>query len=209
MWPWEHLAIGDLVVAGLVCAQEGRSPSGRAAIAVALGTQFPDVVDKPLAWVFGILPGGQSLAHSLLVAVPVALAVVLLDRARARRTNTADGRKSESDLSLGTAFGVGYLSHLPADIVSPALLGGDLSFEFLLWPVTPVSSPVADPFAHVGDLLGTFLAVLATPEGVLFASFEVILLVAALLRWYRDGTPGFPTGAARSSRRDSEFHRDS
>ena len=48
MWPWEHLAIGYLAYSLLGRLAWRRPPTVGTAITVAFGTQFPDLVDKPL-----------------------------------------------------------------------------------------------------------------------------------------------------------------
>lgn len=188
MWPWEHLAVGYLAYSILLRATERRGPAAGGAIAVALGTQFPDVVDKSFAWLTTILPGGQSLAHSLLFAIPAIVAVGIA-AALADRTD------------LGVAFGIGYLSHLPGDVVYPVLLGGDLNLSFLLWPIlAPSGSTPTAVFAYVQELFVKFGALLATPQGIYYLAFEVLLLAVALLLWVYDGTPGLPRLSRRSSK---------
>jgi len=124
MWPWGHLAVGYVLYSLGVRARTRSSPDGWNVLALALGTQFPDLVDKPLAWWFGVLPGGRTLAHSLLVLVPTLLVLWLL----ARRWGEAP---------RVTAFGVGWLSHLFGDALVPFLVGSRRELAFLLWPVTP------------------------------------------------------------------------
>lgn len=183
MWPWEHLAVGYLVYSLLVRVTTGRAPATGGAIAVALGTQFPDLVDKPLAWGTGLLPGGQSLGHSLLFAIPIVLTVYAVATAVDRR-------------DLGAAFGIGYLSHLPGDVVYPALLGGDVNLSFLLWPVLPASgSRSTAMLGYVQELLAEFTATLSSPQGAVYLLFEAVLLLAALAIWVVDGTPGLPLGS--------------
>ena len=180
MWPWEHLAIGYLTYSLLVRLGSGTGPSAGAALAVAAGTQFPDLVDKPLGWGTSILPSGQSLAHSLLFALPVIVLVVVLARRFDRN-------------AIGTAFGIGYLSHLPGDVFYPVLLGGEPRISPLLWPILP--SGGSDPgaiLAHVTDLFASFTTLLNTPAGTYYLLAEVTLLFAALLLWIADGTPGLP-----------------
>lgn len=187
MWPWEHLAVGYLTYSILLRATERRSPAAGGAIAVALGTQFPDVIDKTFAWLTTILPGGQSLAHSLLFAVPVIIAVGVA-------TALADRR------DLGVAFGVGYLSHLPGDVIYPVLLGGDLNLSFLLWPIlAPSGSNPTAVFSYVQELFAEFGALLATPQGMYYLAFELVLLFVAFLLWVYDGTPGLPRLSRPSS----------
>ena len=77
MWPWEHAAVAYLCWAAL--DRRAARSEGAAVVAVLVGSQFPDLIDKPLSWVFQVLPTGQSLAHSLLFALPLIGLVVALD----------------------------------------------------------------------------------------------------------------------------------
>jgi hypothetical protein len=178
MWPWGHAAVGYLVYTGLR-RRTGERPAGAAVVALAVGTQFPDLVDKPLGWTFGLLPGGRSLAHSLLTLA--VLAGVVLALARRDRTRTA-----------GVAFLLGALAHQFADALYP-LLRGDLSdTTFLLWPALPMPEP---------ELAQTFSAHAAVVEPGPTLIFELLLAVAALLAWHDDGHPGLGTvqrGATRA-----------
>lgn len=123
MLPWTHAAFGYLLLL-LVAGVLGRRLSRAELIAVIVGTQLPDVVDKPLAWWFGVLPSGRSLAHSLLVAVP--LSAVVLAYAWHR-----------SHPEVGFAFGLGYASHLFGDTYLAVLYWRPEEFTFLLWPLLP------------------------------------------------------------------------
>ncbi len=186
MWPWEHLAVGYLLCSA--CFRlAGRRVDAPAALALAVGTQFPDLVDKPLAWSFGVLPSGVSLAHSVLVAPIVALIVALL----ARRAGHAP---------VGVAFAVGYLSHLPADLVYPLLVGGPIVPQAFLWPLVVVPSSAS------GSLLTTVLmfaersaVVAAGPRGALYLGIELLLLSGATALWIADGRPGLRWPATRVS----------
>lgn len=169
MWPWGHLAVGYLLYALFARSRNGRAPGGPATVLLALGTQFPDLVDKPLAWTFGVLPTGRSLAHSLLVA---AVVIVVLS-AYCRRSDRTE---------LANAFSIGYLSHLAADVLYPVLRGEFELVTFLLWPLLPL--PVYD-----AEL--SFLAHLLNLRLTLSVAFEIVLGLVALGLWTRHGTPGF------------------
>ncbi|MFC7165331.1 metal-dependent hydrolase [Halospeciosus flavus] len=114
MWPWEHLAVGYVAVS-ILFRWHGRRVGALDAVAVGVGAAFPDLVDKPLAWAFDVLPSGTSVAHSVFVAVPLAVAVWFVAARRDRR-------------SVGAAFAVSYLLHLPSDaLYGPLTDGGSLS----------------------------------------------------------------------------------
>ncbi|WP_137285333.1 metal-dependent hydrolase [Halorussus salinisoli] len=88
-------------------------------IALAVGTQFPDLIDKPLAWTFGILPNSRSLTHSVLTAIIVITALRFLIQHR-------------HHLRHVTAFSIRYLSHLGADALHPFITG-----EYYYSPSSP------------------------------------------------------------------------
>jgi len=180
MWPWEHLASGYVVYSLANRAVGGKPPTGAEAMALTVGTQFPDLIDKPLGWGTSVLPSGISLAHSLLCAVPVSLTVIALAR-------HAGVRK------VGIAFAVGYFVHLPGDVVYPMALGGEPHLDFLLWPLLETSaSPPASITGHVWHLLAQFFDLLATPTGRRYAVVELAVLATALGVWLLDGRPLFP-----------------
>lgn len=169
MWPWGHLAVGYLLYSVFTHIRERRPPDGVATIALALGTQFPDLVDKPLAWTFGIIPNGRSLTHSFLIAVVL---VAVLEVVLRRRDNGA----------VATAFGIGYLSHLFGDALYPFLTGDYYLISFLAWPLVPaIEYPTEQNFAaHLREL---------TLES--FVSFEVALGLLVFMLWFYDGSPGY------------------
>jgi len=182
MWPWEHLAVGYLGYSLSVRLFGRGRPGDAAVVALAVGTQFPDLVDKPLAWGLGVLPSGYSLGHSLLAAIPVSALVVALARRFGRPR-------------LGAAFAFGYLSHLPGDVVFPLLAGGELAPTKLLWPVVPASDAATGTgvFDAVRAMVDRYGAELASGELGAYLAVEIALLASVLAVWLRDGTP--PLGA--------------
>lgn len=181
MWPWGHAALGYLAYT-VLRRRVGERPAGLAVVALAVGTQFPDLVDKPLGWTVGLLPGGRSLAHSLLTLAVLAGAVLALARRVRHR-------------AVGRAFLVGVALHLAGDSLYPALRGefGDLTF--LLWPVLPMPEP---------ELAQSFSAHVAVVEPGPTFVFELLLVAAALAAWHDDGHPGLGTlrrGAVRGLKR--------
>lgn len=177
MWPWEHLAFGYVLWAVSVhLRRRGVRPDE--ALAVAIGTQLPDLVDKPLAWTFDVLPSGVSLAHSLTLALPAAAAALLLGR-RTGRTGA------------GAAFAVAYASHLLGDALYPLVWGEGFSLSYLFWPLVPAGSPTTQGFlSNFFYYLDSFLASLATPTGALYVGLEAALLGTALVLWAIDDVPG-------------------
>ncbi|WP_276251033.1 metal-dependent hydrolase [Haloarcula rara] len=172
MWPWTHLGFGYLLVS-LLWRLRARRVDGAVAVAAALGTQFPDLVDKPLAWAFGVLPAGRSLAHSVVTAAVVSAVVLYVA-----------GRRDRADPAL--AFVVGYGSHLAGDAL-PKLPAGEFdSLTFLLWPLLPLPDyDGADP------VVANFAEVAAEPVASLLTSPDrLALLVLVVALWGADGFPG-------------------
>jgi len=166
MWPWGHLASGYLAYSLIVRLSGGR-PRDYPTLALAFGTQFPDLVDKPLAWTFGLIPNGRSLTHSVFTAV----VLILLARFVLRRYG--HGR-------LSTAFGVGYLVHLLGDALGPLLAGEYYYLGFLGWPV----------LAAIDYGEKSFAAHLATLDLTAFSAVEVGLGLLVVALWIVDGRPG-------------------
>ena len=185
MWPWGHFVVGYVCYSLSVHVRRKRGPDGWGALAAAFGTQFPDLIDKPLAWSLHLLPSGRSLAHSLLTATIVLAAVYLYSR-----------RRERSELSV--AFAVGYLSHLVGDAIGPFLVGDYVYLSFLGWPLLP-----PPPYGDEGGFLSHFAAIEFTPW--FLAQFGFGLAVVTLV-WVLDGAPGL--AGARSLLRSVRAESD-
>lgn len=170
MLPWGHAAVGYLLYTAVVRYREGEGalPSGPPVLALAVGTQFADLVDKPLAWYLNVLPSGRSLGHSLLVAI-VLISIV----------HSIAVRYDRRELSV--AFAVGHLSHLAADALYPLLRGEWAELYFLFWPL--LDRPEADVDRTIVEVLVTSTL---SPTGY----FELGLFVVATAVWISHGWPG-------------------
>ena len=131
MFPHEHLLVALLPVLAYVGVRDRRLPSRGVAFATAVGSQFPDLVDKPLAHQFGVLPSGRVFAHSLPFALPIAVVVL------------AYGWDTERPRVAG-AFAVAYLLHLAGDTYR-SLLTGRIPSD-LLWPFVAAQSRPGVPY---------------------------------------------------------------
>jgi len=174
MWPWEHLAFGYLLYSGYLRIVHGHRIDDDEAIVLVVGTQFPDLVDKPLAWALGILPSGLSLAHSALFFIPVCILLFV-----------ASGRHPT------TAFCSGYSSHLLGDAIYPLATGEGLHTSFLLWPL--VTRTPSDTRGLAGNVLyytDQFVVFLGTPRGRVYLLAELLLLLLVIGLWATDGFPG-------------------
>ena len=163
MLPWGHLAVGYVTYSLVERVGRGRAPGGAAVLWLAIGTQFPDLIDKPLAWWFGLIPSGRMVAHSLLVALPV---IVVVARYAYRRDRPRDG----------FAFAIGYVTHLLGDSIGLLLGGAYWRTRFLVWPlVPPIDYEIQESvLAHLADV---------EPSALL-------PVVPIALLWLYDGRPG-------------------
>lgn len=127
MLPIEHLIVALSLTVGYVFVTTRQLPSLKLAAVAFVGSQFPDIIDKPLALEAGLLPTGRVGMHSLPIAVPVCGVIVLYawktDRVRA-----------------GVVFVIAYASHLLTDNYA-ALANGRIPSD-LFWPF---SAPVPRP----------------------------------------------------------------
>jgi hypothetical protein len=192
MWPWEHLLFGYLVFSlslRVVGPWLGGGPTkaagteGGPITASSVGillfwTQFPDLIDKPLAWQFGVLESGTSVAHSVFVAVPVSMLALPVAVHWGRPV-------------WGIAVAVGYLTHLAGDVLFPALVDGTLSFQPVLWPLAPTEPTYAPGLlVQVQKFALQFADFLTTPRGVFYLLIELVLVAGGVLLWRADGYPG-------------------
>lgn len=181
MWPWGHLAVGYLLYSPAVRLRTGRPPGAHAVVLLALGTQLPDVVDKSLSWGFHVFPQGYAVGHSVFVAIPVGVAVVLAAASRERP-------------AVGVAFAVGWWSHLAGDVFVALATGNPYAFARVLWPVVTLP-PYGTEFTAVGRLrylVANWLDLLGTADSSLVLVVYGGPLVAAFLLWVADGAPGVP-----------------
>ncbi|WP_435362220.1 metal-dependent hydrolase [Haloarchaeobius sp. DFWS5] len=177
MWPWEHLAFGYVLYSLVARVVNGDSPRGDAVVVVALATQLPDLVDKPLAWSFDITATGYSIGHSMFVAPFVVFAVSLLAI-----------RVDRPHLSL--AFAVGYGSHLVGDIVYPIVRGQGPAIHAVLWPLIELEG-TNDPglVAQFSRYFDRFLREVTAADPSPVLTFNLALAVFVGLLWAVDGFP--------------------
>jgi hypothetical protein len=167
MLPFGHAAFGYLCYSLYTRRYLSHPPIGLAVFALGLGTQFPDLIDKPLTWTVPLLPYGRSLGHSLFT---LAALYTLL-----RIWSTYPDHRV-----LVNAFAIGYGTHLFGDGIGPVISGDYLTLGFLFWPITPV------PVSSVGSFSEFFLSLTLTP----LLAAEAILTVCGLAVWFHDGLPG-------------------
>ncbi|ARS90284.1 metal-dependent hydrolase [Natrarchaeobaculum aegyptiacum] len=178
MWPWEHAIVGYLAYSLFVHLVYRDSPTGLETLAVVFGSLLPDLIDKPLAWEFGVFEAGYAIGHSIFVAIPLSIAVGLLAR-RVGRTRA------------GIAFSVGYLLHLPADVLDAYVRGGQVAPELMFWPIATVEE-VGEPAGFLAEftrLFGQYQEALLAGDLSTYMWAQVGLAALAGLVWLADGAP--------------------
>jgi len=190
MWPWGHLAVAYLIYVVYTRIDPTRRQTAATLTALAVGSQFPDLVDKPLAWTVGVLPSGRSLAHSLFTLLVLA---VVLHRFAVRHRRT----------DLSTAFTLGAFVHTLTDMSPTAvagLLGGDLTqtqwLRFLIWPLQP-----PPPYANDTSFVEQFASLSVEP----YVLFQFGLFGLAVAVWLAHGAPGLRSVTRRSKAVFTEF----
>lgn len=178
MWPWEHLAFGYIVYSILARTRTRWLPSDAAVIALAVATQFPDLVDKPLAWTFGVFQSGIAMGHSLLFVIPVSLLSLYVA-----------ARIGKPGVGLGVTTGL--LTHIAGDVLYPVLTGDGIAIRYFMWPLYRAPGGESDGFLLAfEDLLLSFVTFLSGPTGMLYLAFEGLLLGVAVGLWIADDFPG-------------------
>ena len=158
MFPHEHFIVAVVPVVAYLVVVHRRLPTVQLLGVVFLGSQFPDLVDKPLAHQFVVLPSGRVFMHSLPIALPVLLLIVLY------------GWRTER-LRLSLAFAFAHLSHLVTDHTSALLSSTPHIPPELLWPLLPpTASPVTPSWAGPGGIY--------VP---LWSTFSIIVLSLSVL----------------------------
>ncbi len=180
MWPWEHAIVGYVAYSLFARLIYRDSPGGLEAFAVVFASVLPDIIDKPLAWEYGVFESGYALGHSIFFAVPLAITVGLLTRAWGRPRT-------------GVAFGVGYLLHLPSDVLDGYIRGdgNEWQWEIMLWPVaTAGSSGHSHGFMDMfGQLFSGYWGELTGGDPSTYLLAQITIAGGAFLLWLIDGAP--------------------
>lgn len=179
--PWEHVVIGYIGYSLFVRLFYRDTPTTTEAGIVVFASLFPDLVDKPLAWQLDVFASGHAIAHSLFVAIPISLAVLLL----AWRRGTPRS---------GLAFALGYLLHLPADVIPQHLRTGESYSHRVLWPLRDGNAGYSTGFTEEmrDNMTGYFQWIGAevssgNPDPYLLVLLGVTGL--GILLWIADGMP--------------------
>jgi membrane-bound metal-dependent hydrolase YbcI (DUF457 family) len=140
VYPSEHFLIVAVPVVLFTSLRDQQLPSRQLFGLTFLASQFPDLIDKPLAHEFGLIPSGRVFMHSF----PTVLPLWLLVGVYAWRTDRP---------RAGAVFILGHLSHLLADNSKALLEQPPRVPSDLLWPVVPaVQRPLSPGWAGPGSI---------------------------------------------------------
>ncbi|ELY41993.1 metal-dependent hydrolase [Natronorubrum tibetense] len=177
MFPWEHLAFAYVLYSLFANAVLRRAPTSRETVAVVIGSQLPDLVDKPLAWTFGITETGYSVGHSIFVAPIVCLAVYAV---AARR----------DDRLVAGAFTLAYGSHLVIDVYDPLRESSRFEPRVVLWPLeSPPSGDHGGFLDHFALYFVRYVNELLTGGVTPSVALQLGLGLAVVALWLVDGAP--------------------
>ncbi len=177
MWPWEHAIVGYLVYSVIARALK-TTPGPAETVGVVVGSQLPDIIDKPLFWNYNLVDTGYALGHSVFFAVPLVVGGWQATRRWGRDR-------------LWYAFATGYLLHTPGDVIHGYALDGTVRLERLVWPF--VSPAPAQPSPGVVQetvvRLGLYRDQLLAGDVSLYVLTQLALTLCCLALWLADGAP--------------------
>lgn len=145
MEPINHVLLALLPVGAYALVRHRRLPSGPLVLTAVFAGLFADIVDKPLAWTFGLVPSGRMVAHSLVISLPLLVCLLVI----AYRTDR---------LHYGVAFTWGHLAHIAGDFYP--LLQQGRSYYYgpnLFWPLKQANPDRNPGFANHTPALGVEL----------------------------------------------------
>ncbi|QIB75523.1 hypothetical protein G3I44_15195 [Halogeometricum borinquense] len=169
MYPIGHLALAYLSYVLYARVTDIQLPHGRPLAVLVVASQLPDLVDKPLVYI-GVLSSGRSLAHSLVVLVPVLLLVGTILVHLERRP-------------LWPILSVGTLSHVLGDSYRLVLTQQWTELRFLLWPVFPAIN-------YPNDGIPPWVRLLNHGFGLgMRVQFSLAIVAVAVWAWSRHRHP--------------------
>jgi hypothetical protein len=174
--PLGHAAFAYLTYVTVAAATGRNLPARWALVPLAVGSQFPDLIDKPLAF-YGLLASGRSMGHSVFVAAVFVGGVAwILGRSRDRAR--VDGWRYRLATVTPSALAVGYATHLVGDILAPVLAGRLWDARFLLWPLASVPRSPVDGVSPFVRFLRQYQQPAAHPqvEVIILATVVFVLL---------------------------------
>ena len=177
MWPWEHVLFAYVFFSIFHRIWYSTAPPDWPVIALVIGSLLPDIIDKPLAWQFGLFESGYALGHSIFVAIPVSIVIILI-------------AKKYSIERSGIGFIFGYLLHLVGDVLPPSIRHQELRLDPILWPF---AERVDHHHSFIGGLeenLIEYTTQLLALDMTPVLALQLGTVAFGLSLWIIDGMPG-------------------
>lgn len=121
---------------------QSATSSASCTLPLAFGSQFPDLIDKPLAY-WNVVPYGRSLTHSVFTCFLITVLVWVSFRYARDHWDPASWQ-DRLRVATPAAFGIGYVSHLLGNSYNALLAGRFVDTRFLLYPLYPLPASPAD-----------------------------------------------------------------
>jgi len=191
MYPHAHLALGYLIVSAYTNGVFRRSPGLREVSAILIGSQFSDLIDKPLILLRGPFVSGRTVAHSMLVILPAVLCLLFVSR--------KDRRVRRAVVAFSLSWVIQPFADASLFVLQGTVTRDLLEISLLVWPVSlPADSiiSVVSNIAYVESIIEKKPAWTARtlPKGENLRYWirisELLLTAVAGLMWYHDGVPG-------------------
>lgn len=191
MLPHAHLALGYLTVSAYTNGALRRAPGQRELGAILIGSQFADLIDKPLVLLGEPFVSGRTVAHSMLVVLPAFLCLLFASRSDAGTQSTV--------VAFGLSWAVQPFADASLFVLQGTVARDLIETSFLVWPVILPADGIINAIsnsAYVEQVIRkkpTWTArTLPKSEDLRFwiRISELSVAVVAGIKWYRDGVPG-------------------
>lgn len=160
--PLGHLAFAYLLYVSAALANRHPRPTAWALLPLLIGSQLPDLIDKPLAY-YGVLTYGRSFAHSIFTTILVCGFVGWI-------AHTIGGNWPADELPdrlrrhTPVAFTIGYASHLVGDTWHALAAGRIYDARFVLWPLYRMPASPADDMPPLTRMLQIYQEMETHPD---------------------------------------------
>lgn len=190
MLPLGHLAVAYLAFVVVAFLRRRPLPARWALLPLAFGSQFPDLVDKPLAY-YDVLTYGRSLAHSMLTAI--LLCGLLWWGCRRLRDTWATGTwQAKLVAASPLAFTVGYWTHTLSDAWPMLSTGRYDAARWLLWPRYGLPDVPADDIAPWTRMLRIYREMGTHPDLELIVAAGLVFITIRVIAGFLGRTSHHP-----------------
>ncbi|WP_434530811.1 metal-dependent hydrolase [Haloarcula sp. NS06] len=191
MLPHAHLAFAYIAFSSYAHSAFRRAPGQREALAILVGSQFSDIIDKPLIFLGEPFVSGRTVAHSVLVVFPAIFILTLICRQYIQ-----DGK-------IAFAFGLSWILQPFVDasifIIHGTVARDFIEISFLVWPFTIPADNIVQMLSNINYVetaiqqKPVWMAQRVPKKQNLrnwIRTFEILITIIFAIFWYHDGAPG-------------------